>query len=106
MQREQNANYYHARGACYLCLSPNDVVDTAIQIEGEGVLCICRNCIGELAQTAGFVLSDNREEVEQLKTELGARTRERDEAEKIVKDASTAAKMVAVRAGKRTKVGA
>lgn len=67
MQRFENAEYFHAKQACYLCHQPHNVVDTEIQIEGEGVLCICRGCIGALAQTAGFDLTDRREEIERLR---------------------------------------
>lgn len=67
MQRLENAAYYHARQACYCCLQPHDVVDTEIQIEGEGVLCICRGCIAALAQTAGFDLDDRQKEIQALR---------------------------------------
>lgn len=70
MEHLQNAAYYHARQSCYTCLNPNDVVDTSVQIEGEGVLCLCRNCIGTLALAAGFILSDNAEELALLHTAL------------------------------------
>lgn len=69
MEREASASYYHARQACYLCLNPNDVVDTSIQIEGEGVLAICRGCIADLARTAGFDLDDRSAEIELLRIE-------------------------------------
>lgn len=84
MQRETSAQYYHARQACYLCLNPNDVVDTTIQIDGEGVLAICRNCIGELAMTSGWVLSDNKQEVATLKGKVTRLTADLEDARAVI----------------------
>lgn len=81
MERVQNAAYYHARQACYTCLNPNDLVDTSIQIDGEGVLAICKSCVADMARTAGFVLSDNYAEVERLKAEVEIQTERAEAAE-------------------------
>jgi len=70
MQKIENAEYFHARQACYLCLQPHDCVDTEVQIEGEGVLALCRNCIGTLAETAGFELRDQQDTIDRLREEL------------------------------------
>jgi hypothetical protein len=70
MQRMENAEYFHAKQACYLCGQPHDVVDTEIQIVGEGVLCICHGCIADLARTSRFDLTDRRDEIDQLQADL------------------------------------
>jgi uncharacterized protein CbrC (UPF0167 family) len=46
------------------------VVDTEIQIVGEGVLCICHGCIADLARTSRFDLTDRRDEIDQLQADL------------------------------------
>jgi hypothetical protein len=84
MDRVNAAQYYHAKQACYLCHNNHDVVDTSIIIEGEGVLCICRNCIGDMAHTAGFALSDREQELADLKVELEESETARNEAEGMV----------------------
>lgn len=84
MERTENAAYYHARNACYLCLEPHNVVDTAVQIEGEGVLAICKGCIAQLAQTAGFDLDDRSEEIEALKVRVIEAEQGRDDAETLL----------------------
>jgi ribosome-binding protein aMBF1 (putative translation factor) len=70
MLRTENADYYHARAACYLCLQPHDGVDTEVQIEYEGVLFICKGCIADLARVAGYTLSDNSDEMHKLQSDL------------------------------------
>jgi transcription elongation factor Elf1 len=66
----QSAQYFHARQACYTCLNPNDVVDTGVQIEGEGELAICRSCIADLARTAGFDLDDRSKDIKKLEMQV------------------------------------
>lgn len=47
--------YYHAKAGCYLCGRTDSLVDTSVQIEGEGVLALCIGCIkGDLCMTAGI----------------------------------------------------
>lgn len=70
MERIANAEYFHAKQSCYTCLNNHDVVDTSIVIEGEGVLCICRSCIADLARTAGFDLDDRSAEIKKLQMKL------------------------------------
>lgn len=70
MERIENAEYFHAKQSCYLCLNNHDVVDTSIIVEGEGVLCICRSCIADLARTAGFDLDDRSAEIKKLELQL------------------------------------
>jgi hypothetical protein len=41
-----------AKGGCYLCTNPNDVIATDAVIIGEGVLVICTACVLDLAQLA------------------------------------------------------
>lgn len=46
--------YAHAKAACYICEKPGpDIIDTGVQIEGEGVLAVCVSCVVEMAVTAG-----------------------------------------------------
>lgn len=70
MERVENAEYFHAKQSCYLCLNNHDVVDTSIIVEGEGVLAICRSCIADLARTAGFSLDDRTKEIEGLRARV------------------------------------
>jgi hypothetical protein len=84
MERIDHAAYYHAKNSCYTCLNPNDLVDTGIIIEGEGVLALCRSCVADAAHKAGFVLSDNAAEVESLKAQLAGATLRADEAEDMI----------------------
>ncbi len=52
MQHEINAPFTAAKGGCYQCTNPNDVVCFDSVIEGEGVLVICTACILDAAQLA------------------------------------------------------
>lgn len=45
--------YMHAKEACYLCTRPGPLVDTGMQIEGEGILALCFGCIAEAGVKAG-----------------------------------------------------
>lgn len=78
--RSQSAEYYHASSACYTCGRVEDIIDTSVQIEGEGVLAICTNCIAEMAQVA-----ENVDEVETMAVLTGQLTRERDDLTKLVR---------------------
>ena len=46
----EHAEYHHAQMRCYLCPNVDDLVDTQVSIEGEGILAICRHCVGEMIQ--------------------------------------------------------
>ncbi len=46
--------YYHAQGGCYLCRQSGPLVDTSVQIEGEGVLALCFSCIKTMFDCAGL----------------------------------------------------
>jgi hypothetical protein len=46
--------YYHAKQSCYLCGQTSNLVDTEVQIEGEGVLGICKGCVHDMAVVAGW----------------------------------------------------
>lgn len=52
MQHEFAAPHNAAKGGCYLCTNPNDVVVTDAAIEGEGTLVLCTGCILDLAAQA------------------------------------------------------
>jgi hypothetical protein len=52
MFQESADPYTVAKGGCYLCTSPNQVVYTDAVIEGEGNLVICVPCIFDLGQLA------------------------------------------------------
>lgn len=49
---EDHAPMTAARGGCYICTDPNDVVAFDVTVEGEGVLVLCTNCVLEAAVTA------------------------------------------------------
>lgn len=70
MQRLENANYAFAKQACYICGQPHDVVDTEAFVEGEGALCICRGCVADMAQTAGFILESRSAQIADLEERL------------------------------------
>jgi hypothetical protein len=66
MHREQHSQYYHAKHGCYLCGGVNDVVDTGVFVEGEGVLAICAPCIkGDLLLALGIDLRSLERAVQQ-----------------------------------------
>ncbi|HXJ70264.1 MAG TPA: hypothetical protein VNM39_15255, partial [Verrucomicrobiae bacterium] len=78
--REASAEFYHAQSACYTCGRVEDVINTDVQIEGEGVLAICTNCVAEMNQVA-----ENVDEVETMARLTGDLTRERDDLVKLVR---------------------
>lgn len=47
----------HARGGCYICGRGDSLVDTDVQIVGEGALVICKGCIQDLAEAGGLHLN-------------------------------------------------
>lgn len=109
MFRSENAATHNARQACYLCLSPHDGVDTEVIIDYEGVLFLCRNCIGSLALTAGFAVDNDRsQEIADLVAQLDKAREDRNSAEAIVLEIERGAKaahknrMERVRAAKVT----
>lgn len=51
-QHEFNAPYTAAKGGCYQCTNPTDVVVFDVVIEGEGVLVICTGCLLDAAAVA------------------------------------------------------
>lgn len=59
---------YHANMACYICGVTTNLIDTSVQIEGEGVLAICPGCVAGMARAAGFTDPDADAEIEQLAT--------------------------------------
>ncbi len=78
MLKADSATYVHAGHACYHCLEPQAGVDFEVHIEGEGILYLCRVCLGDAAKLAGIIDAPIDEllvtENKQLKAEL---TRER-----------------------------
>lgn len=87
-ERLPEAGYLHAGQACYLCLRVGDVIDTGMQIEGEGILAICTSCVKELAQAAGMD-PDAEGEVAQMAEIVTVITEERDRAVDIAKRVRT-----------------
>lgn len=63
----------HAQGGCYICRRGDELVDTDVQIVGEGALVLCKQCIGDLAQTAGLHL--NRDAVAAIEAKHAAEKR-------------------------------
>lgn len=47
----------HAAGGCYVCGRGDSLVDTDVQIVGEGALAICKGCVATLAEAAGIHLN-------------------------------------------------
>lgn len=80
LTRLTEASYMHAKMACYLCNRPDDVVDTGMSIEGEGVLALCVRCVHDLAFEAGMD-PEAAAEVEMM-VELVTRLNEERDAEK------------------------
>jgi hypothetical protein len=78
-ERLPEAGYLHAGQACYLCLRVEDVIDTGHQIEGEGILAICTNCVKDLAVSAGMD-PEAEGEVEQMAAITTQLTADRDRA--------------------------
>lgn len=81
--RLPEATMYHAGASCYLCHRVEDVVDTGLSIEGEGVLAICTNCIKELAVEGGMD-PDAEGEIETMVALTTTLTGERDRDHKLV----------------------
>lgn len=48
MLHAEHAEYQHAQMRCYLCPNVDDLVDTQVVVEGEGILAICRHCVLEM----------------------------------------------------------
>lgn len=100
MERVENAEYFHAKQSCYLCLNNHDVVDTSIIVEGEGVLAICRSCIADLARTAGFDLDDRSKEIQELRSTIDKLEGQRIADERFitsVREATTAKRTTAAK---------
>lgn len=75
------AVWQHAKGGCYVCGRGDRLVSTEVQIEGEGILVLCTGCITDLAEVAG--LTFNEAYVRELRSELEAERKAREEAETI-----------------------
>lgn len=54
----------HAKLGCYICGSPNNLIDTEMSIPYEGVLTICSACARSMALTAGYLVNVRAEEME------------------------------------------
>lgn len=91
MELEQTAHYYFAKAACYCCLEVNEIVNTGLQIEGEGILGICRKCAADIARTAGYELFDRSDELADLKVRVYAAEQRALTAESIVSGIAEAA---------------
>jgi len=72
---------HHAKASCYLCGRTDSLANTEVQIEGEGILAICRVCVTDAALVLG--LTFNETAVSELRAELQRVTRERDDALEI-----------------------
>ncbi len=62
----EQSTYMHAKEGCYLCLRAGPLVDTGMQIEGEGILAVCTSCVADLARKANIGDPDADIEIEQL----------------------------------------
>lgn len=68
----------HAGAGCYRCGRGDSLIDTDIQIVGEGALAFCRGCITEFAEVAG--VAHNRAEWSELQAKVAALESEVDRA--------------------------
>ncbi len=59
-RRVLHAEDHFAGQSCYLTGAVDDLVDTSVFIEGEGVLALSVQAIKELAIAAGFSVNDDR----------------------------------------------
>jgi len=85
MFRVDNAiDSIHAKGGCYLCGSPNKLVDTEIVISYEGVLAICEACARDLAMTAGWNLEVRVDDLNAAEYRAAKAEIERDSAERAL----------------------
>lgn len=78
-----DANYSTANGGCYVCARGDRLVDTDVQIVGEGALTICTGCISDLAEVAGLTFNEAR--VRELEASLATERAAREEAETVKK---------------------
>lgn len=60
----------HAAAGCYRCGRGDSLIDTDIQIVGEGALAFCRGCVTEFAEVAG--VAHNRAEWSELQAKVAA----------------------------------
>src|SRR5690242_16547280 len=86
IRADQAIQGVHAKGGCYLCGSPNKLVDTEVSIDYEGVLAICEGCCHDLAMTAGFHPEVRTEDYDRLAAHLARTEQERNEMERLVAD--------------------
>ena len=93
MIRVDNALSIHAKQGCYVCNNPNNLVDTEVSIPYEGVLAICVGCAKDLAQTAGWDLEVQADEVVALRQSVTELTTERDSLDKELSAIGEATKL-------------
>jgi hypothetical protein len=60
------AGYQYAKEGCYICPNAGPLIDTGVQIEGEGIMALCFTCLADMARVAGFTDPDADTEIEQL----------------------------------------
>jgi len=53
-----NATDAFAQGGCYVCHRGDRLISTDAQIEGEGILVICRGCVQDLAEAAKLTFNE------------------------------------------------
>lgn len=94
MELEHDAHYYFAKSACYCCLEVNEIVNTGLQIEGEGILGICKKCAADIARTAGYELFDRSDELAELKERVYTAEQRALTAESIVSGLAEASEKI------------
>lgn len=72
----------HAKQGCYICGNPNNLIDTETHIDYEGVLAVCRGCVHDMAQTAGFLVDVSVDEWDKLASRLAETEKERNSIER------------------------
>lgn len=76
MELVPTAQYHHAQYRCFLCPNVDDLVDTGVLIEGEGVLAICHSCVRQMADLWGIAEGDAAVEIEQLAALVESQTQQ------------------------------
>lgn len=99
MERIEQGLYIHAKEGCYLCPRNADLIDTGMEVVGEGVLAICLNCLHDMNLTAGFVVNDDpTDTISDLTGQVEAAEKRADRAEDFIVELTVqAAEIVAKR---------
>lgn len=93
----------HAKQGCYLCTSPNQLIDTEVLIPFEGILAVCVSCTSEMARAAGFEVGVTTEEIQGLRDRLEESERDRDSAVRAIGEVKQSAQAAEKRHRERSR---